>query len=86
MRIDVVTLFPTMFEAVAEHGITSRALQQGILELDMVNPRDFKSPYFSKEDLWKRADQFREKYWPSGQIPVDVMEIVDIDYEDLEGY
>ena len=41
MRIDVVTLFPAMFEAIAEHGITSRAVQQGILELAMVNPRDF---------------------------------------------
>ena len=27
MRIDVVTLFPPMFAAVTEHGITSRALQ-----------------------------------------------------------
>ena len=41
MRIDVVTLFPAMFDAVAAHGITSRALQQGILELGRVNPRDF---------------------------------------------
>jgi len=41
MRIDVVTLFPAMFEAVAGHGITSRAIEKGILELAMVNPRDF---------------------------------------------
>ena len=41
MRIDVVTLFPAMFDAVSAHGITSRALQQGILELGLVNPRDF---------------------------------------------
>ena len=41
MRIDVVTLFPAMFEAVSAYGITSRALQQGILELGLVNPRDY---------------------------------------------
>lgn len=41
MRIDVVTLFPAMFEAISVYGITSRALEQGILELGLVNPRDF---------------------------------------------
>ena len=41
MRIDVVTLFPAMFEAIADHGITSRAVDKGLLELAMVNPRDF---------------------------------------------
>ena len=41
MRIDVVTLFPPMFEAVTDYGITARALQQGLLELGLVNPRDF---------------------------------------------
>lgn len=41
MRIDVITLFPDMFQAISEYGITSRAMQQGILELGLVNPRDF---------------------------------------------
>lgn len=41
MRIDVVTLFPDMFDAISSHGITSRAVEQGILELGRVNPRDF---------------------------------------------
>ena len=41
MRIDVVTLFPAMFEAISAHGISSRALNQGLLELATVNPRDF---------------------------------------------
>lgn len=41
MRIDVVTLFPAMFDAVSGHGITSRAVERGILELGLVNPRDF---------------------------------------------
>lgn len=41
MRIAVVTLFPGMFEAITGHGITGRAIEQGLLRLDTVNPRDF---------------------------------------------
>lgn len=41
MRIDIVTLFPDMFDAISSHGITSRAVAQGIVELGLVNPRDF---------------------------------------------
>lgn len=41
MRIDVVTLFPAMFEAISGYGITSRAVQRGLLELGLVNPREF---------------------------------------------
>src|SRR5262249_44728992 len=40
MRFDVVTLFPQMFAAVAESGITSRALQAGLWQLKTSNPRD----------------------------------------------
>ena len=40
MQVAVVTLFPQMFEAIERWGITSRALQRGILELDCINPRD----------------------------------------------
>jgi tRNA (guanine37-N1)-methyltransferase len=41
MHIAVVTLFPEMFNAVSEHGITGRAVQQGVLGLSHSNPRDF---------------------------------------------
>jgi len=41
VRFDVVTLFPSMFEAVSEYGITSRALERGIVELGLWNPRDY---------------------------------------------
>ena len=40
MRIDVVTLFPDMIAALTGYGITSRAYQQGLLELATWNPRD----------------------------------------------
>lgn len=41
MRIDVITLFPELVRAVTEHGITGRAVQRGLLELNTWNPRDY---------------------------------------------
>jgi len=41
MRIDVVTLFPQMFEAVSHYGITRRAVERNIVELGVWNPRDY---------------------------------------------
>ncbi len=41
IRFDVVTLFPEMFAAVTQSGITSRALQAGLWSLKTWNPRDF---------------------------------------------
>lgn len=41
MRIDVVTLFPPMFDAVTGYGVVGRAVKRGILELGLWNPRDF---------------------------------------------
>lgn len=41
MRFDVVTLFPAMFSAIVEHGITRRAYEQGLWSITTWNPRDF---------------------------------------------
>jgi len=41
MRITLVTLFPEMFAAVREHGVTGRAVRQGRVELGYCNPRDY---------------------------------------------
>jgi tRNA (guanine37-N1)-methyltransferase len=41
MRFDVVTLFPEMFRAITESGITSRALSQGLWQLKTWNPREY---------------------------------------------
>ncbi len=41
MRIDVITLFPGMFDALTGFGITRRAVEQKLLELVLWNPRDF---------------------------------------------
>jgi len=40
-RFDVVTLFPPMLDAVAQQGITSRALENGLFSLQAWNPRDY---------------------------------------------
>jgi tRNA (guanine37-N1)-methyltransferase len=40
-KFDVITLFPEMFDAIAKYGITSRALQQKIYDVQYWNPRDF---------------------------------------------
>ncbi len=41
MRVEVITLFPGMFSAITEHGITSRAVRQGLLQLSCWNPRSY---------------------------------------------
>ncbi|HEY6130800.1 MAG TPA: tRNA (guanosine(37)-N1)-methyltransferase TrmD [Halioglobus sp.] len=41
MRIALVSLFPEMFVAVGEHGVTGRAVRQGLVSLSHSNPRDY---------------------------------------------
>ena len=43
MRFDVVTLFPEMIAAIADHGIVRRARELGLWQLTTWNPRDFTS-------------------------------------------
>lgn len=41
MWLGVITLFPDMFRAVTDFGVTGRAVKNGLLELHTWNPRDF---------------------------------------------
>lgn len=41
LRFDVVTLFPEMFAALTESGVTSRAFNKGLVEFHPCNPRQF---------------------------------------------
>ena len=41
LRFIVITLFPEMFRAVTEWGVTGRAVKGGLLAVDTVNPRDY---------------------------------------------
>jgi len=51
MKIDIVSLFPPMFEAVTGFGITGRAVERKLLELRVWNPRDFTT------DPYRRVDE-----------------------------
>ena len=41
IQFDVVTLFPPMFDAISQHGITSRAIEKKLCDLTLWNPRDY---------------------------------------------
>ena len=41
LKIAVISIFPDMFGAIADFGITSRAFKQGLVELKTWTPRDF---------------------------------------------
>jgi len=41
LNIDVITLFPGMFDALTEFGVTSRAVEKGLLSVNCWNPRDY---------------------------------------------
>ena len=41
MWIGIVSLFPEMLQAVMGFGITRRAIERRILEVETLNPRDF---------------------------------------------
>ncbi len=41
MQIAVVSLFPEMFDAVSDHGVTGRAVRQGLVRVSHCNPRDY---------------------------------------------
>ena len=41
MRFDVITLMPSMFDALRDQGVVGRALERGLAELKLWNPRDY---------------------------------------------
>jgi tRNA (guanine37-N1)-methyltransferase len=49
-RFDVITIFPAMLDALADHGITSRSLDEKRFELRAWDPRDF------AQDNYRRVD------------------------------
>ena len=50
LRVDVVTIFPEMFDALLEHGISGRAAERALFQLHRWNPRDL------TEDAYHRVD------------------------------
>ncbi len=41
MRLDIITIFPGMYEGPFTESIIKRARQQGLVEINLINPRDF---------------------------------------------
>ncbi len=50
IRFDVVTLFPQMVLDAASYGVTGKAIEQGIVDIELWNPRDY------TEDVHKTVD------------------------------
>jgi len=50
MIFDVITLFPQMFDALTQYGITRRAAEQGNYVLKTWNPRDFTTDNYRSID------------------------------------
>lgn len=50
MRIDVLTLFPEMFESPLSHSILNRAREAGIVDIVLTNIRDFAAGKYRKVD------------------------------------
>ena len=40
-RYEIVTLFPEMFSAITDYGVSGRAVKNGLIELGYTNPREF---------------------------------------------
>jgi len=41
MRFDIITIFPELVTGVSDHGILRRAQQAGLVQIRVVNLRDF---------------------------------------------
>ena len=41
MQFGVISLFPEMFDAIADYGVVGRAIDNNIVTLQCINPRDF---------------------------------------------
>ena len=50
MKIDVLTLFPEMFAPVTEASILGRAAEKGIIDVRLLNVRDFSNDKHNKAD------------------------------------
>ena len=44
MWVGIVSLFPEMLEAAAGAGVLGRAVAEGVVDLDLVNPRSLVRP------------------------------------------
>ena len=50
MKIGLITLFPEMFDALLEYGVSSRAVKNGLFEVKCFNPRAYAVDYHNTVD------------------------------------
>lgn len=50
LLVDVVTLFPEMFGAITQYGVTRRAVDLGLFDLQAWNPRDYTADNYHRVD------------------------------------
>lgn len=50
MKINILTLFPEMFTAITDSSILGRAKNKGILDINLINIRDFSNDKHNKAD------------------------------------
>lgn len=50
MKFDVITLFPELIEQACSHSIIKRAIENSIIEINAINPRDFSTDKHNKVD------------------------------------
>jgi tRNA (guanine37-N1)-methyltransferase len=50
MRFDIVTLFPELFAPILTSGITRRAFESGLVDVQLSNPRDFAEGNYRRID------------------------------------
>lgn len=50
MKIGLITLFPEMFDALLKHGVSSRAVKNGLIEVKCFNPRAYAAGYHNTVD------------------------------------
>ncbi|ABD69137.1 tRNA (Guanine37-N(1)-) methyltransferase [Rhodoferax ferrireducens T118] len=50
MRFDIVTLFPELFAPFLTSGITRRAFESGLVDVQLANPRDFAAGNYRRVD------------------------------------
>lgn len=50
MKVAVISIFPEMFKALTEFGVTGRAVDQGLVDIKLCNPREFTSDNYQTVD------------------------------------
>jgi tRNA (guanine37-N1)-methyltransferase len=50
VRIDVVTIFPAMFDAVVDYGVVGKAIERSLLQTRFWNPRDYTVDNYRRVD------------------------------------